>query len=193
MTIFLQRAVTRPGQILLTGAMLSLALVTSGNCQSVSESDSEAVPESEETIEEIRVYGDKSLGTLRQDAYDAQDIFLDRFNALNSDDDLDIHCYKEARTGSRLRRRVCKPNYLIRMEAEATRQMMLSMQTGGAGSYLEPVWRVRQMDKQMQEEMQTLAAENPELLEALKEAANKKLIYERERKERCDGRIIICR
>ena len=189
-SIFLQ-SVTRCGEVLIAGAVLSLVLITSGNCQSVS--DSEAAPDTEETIEEIRVYGDKSLGRLRQEAYDAEEIFFDSFNALNSDDDLDIHCYREAVTGSRLKRRVCKPNYLKRLEAEATRQMMLSLQAGGAGSYLEPVWRVRQKDEQMQEEMQRLAGENPKLLEALQEFADMKQAYERERKARCEGRIILCR
>jgi hypothetical protein len=57
------------------GVLLSLALVTSGHCQSVS--DSEVLPDSEEEIEEIRVYGDKSLLRLQLDVYEAEDAYFD--------------------------------------------------------------------------------------------------------------------
>jgi hypothetical protein len=112
---------------------------------------------------------------------------------LNSDDDFDIHCYREAETGSHIKRRVCKANYLRRLEAEATKQQMLSLQATGAGLYLEPVVEIRKMDKKFQEEVEKLAIANPELLEALVEFVDMKKAFEAERKERCEGRFILCR
>ena len=51
--------IARCSETLITGVVLSLALVTSGYSQSVP--DSEEATEPEEEIEEIRVYGHKSL------------------------------------------------------------------------------------------------------------------------------------
>ena len=38
----------------------------------------------------------------------------ERFNALNSDDEFDIHCLKQAPTGSNIPLRTCAPNFVIR-------------------------------------------------------------------------------
>ena len=130
---------------------------------------------------------------MRHEVDIAEEVFFDQFNALNSDDDFDIHCYREAETGSHIKRRVCKANYLRRLEAEATQQALLSLQATGAGLVLDPVAETRQMDKLMLEEMERLAIENPELLEALQEFVGMKKAFEAERRERCEGRIILCR
>ena len=183
--------IARSSEILIAGVLLSLALVTSGHCQSVS--DSEVLPDSEEEIEEIRVYGDKTLLRLQLGVYEAEDAYFDFFNSLNSNDDYDIHCYKEARTGTRLRRRVCKTNYLVRLEAEASKEWVKSLQAGVSGSYKDPATRVRRLDALVQEEMNKLAAERPEFLERLNEYLNKKQVYENERKKRCEDRLIVCR
>ena len=183
--------IARSSEILIMGGLLSLALVTSGHCQSVP--DSEVVPEPEEEIEEIRVYGDKSLLRLQLEVYEAEDAYFDLFNLLNSDDDYDIHCYREAQTGSRLKRRVCKTNYLIRLEAEASEEWVKSLQAGVSRSYIDPATRVQRLDAKVQEEMDRLAAEKPEFLERINEYSIKKQIYESERTKRCEDRLIVCR
>jgi hypothetical protein len=43
----------------------------------------------------------------------------ERFNALNSNDELDIHCFKQAPTGSNIPLRRCAPNFVIEAEAQA--------------------------------------------------------------------------
>jgi hypothetical protein len=90
--------------IVSTGALLLLALPLSGECQS----DAVQTQESSEPIEEIVVRGYKPLVHLKHEMYDAEEALYKVFNSLNSDDDYDIHCYKEAPTGSKLKRRVCK-------------------------------------------------------------------------------------
>ena len=187
----LVQRLTRSSAILIAGVVLSLALVTSGHSQSVP--DPEEAPEPEEEIEEIRVYGHKSLLSLRLEVYEAEDAYFDLFNSLNSNDDYDIHCYREAQTGSRLKRRVCKTNYLVRLEAEATAEWVRASQAGASQSYLDPRARVRRLDAKVQEEMNTLAAERPEFVERLNEYSNKKQLYENERRRRCEGQIILCR
>ena len=54
----------------------------------------------------------------------------DRFNALNSSDEFDIHCLEQAPTGSNIPLRTCAPNYLIQAEAREATKMM----TDGRGS-----------------------------------------------------------
>ena len=181
----------RSSATLITGGVLSLALVTSGHCQSPS--NPEAASDNAEPIEEIRVYGDKSLLRMRHEVDIAEEVFFDQYNALNSDDDFDIHCYREAKTGSHIRRRVCTANYFRRLEAEATKQQMLSLQATGAGLFLDPAAEIRKMDKLLLEKMEKLASENPGLLKALEEFVGMKKAYEAERKEKCEGRLILCR
>ena len=183
--------ITRSSATLITGVVLSLALVTSGHCQSPSNSEAES--DNAEPIEEIRVYGEKSLLRMRHEADIAEEVFFDQFNALNSDDDFDIHCYREAKTGSRIRRRVCKANYFIRLEAEATKNTLLSLQASGSSVFLDPTAEIRKMDKLMLEKMEKLASENPGLLKALEEFVGLKKAYEAERKQKCEGRLILCR
>jgi len=180
----LPQLIARSAQPLITVAALSIVFIPSGHCQSPSDS---------EAIEEIRVYGEKSLVRFRQEVNDAEEIFFERFNALNSDDDFDIHCYREAKTGSHIKRRVCNANYVRRLEAKAHRWALLSLQATGGASYLDPGAEIRKMDKLLYERMERLAVENPELLDALKEFVNMKQAYEKERKDRCEGRIILCR
>jgi len=73
--------ITRSIEILVTGVVLSLALVTSAYCQGVP--NSEVATESEEEIEEIRVYGYKSLLRLQLEVYEAEDAYFDLFNSVN--------------------------------------------------------------------------------------------------------------
>ena len=90
-------------------SVLLLALAPIGMCQT--EPVEEANQPPSEITEEIIVYGDKSMSVLRYEMNHAADVTFDLFNSLNSDDEYDIHCYKEASIGSHIMRRVCRPNF----------------------------------------------------------------------------------
>ena len=190
--MFLRR-VFRFTELFTACAMLLLALTSVGMCQNTS------VPEEEskdtDTIEEIIVYGDKSLIRLRLELYRAEEKVFVLFNSLNSDDEFDIHCYKEAPTGSHIMRRVCKANYERKLIAEATSRWLLSRQTGTgvAPGFLYPAAKIQQKAELLHEEMESLVVENPELLKVLSEFSEAKRILESERQRRCEGRIFICR
>ena len=49
----------------------------------------------------------------------------DRFNALNSNDEFDIHCFKQAPTGSNIPLRRCAPNFVVEAEADPVNQPTL--------------------------------------------------------------------
>ena len=77
------RCIFRVGSVVTTGAVLLLALAPIGMCQTTPVQKEEPVPS--ETIDEITVYGDKSLQVLRQELYRAEDNAYNVFNLLNSD------------------------------------------------------------------------------------------------------------
>ena len=183
--MFLQRVFRITG-LFATSAMLLLALTSVGLCQNAPVRELESDPT--ETIEEIIVYGDKSLVQLRFEMYKAEEVVFELFNSLNSDDEFDIHCYKEAPIGSHIKRRICKPNYVRELEAEATSRWLL-----GGQPYIDPVARIQQKDKLLREEMEALVIERPGLLKALSEFSDAEQILEAERQRRCEGQIIICR
>lgn len=178
-------------RMLTTGVLLSIVFVAPGNGQSTS--DPEEGSESEETIEEILVYGSKSLNRLRLDVYEAQDAVFDLFNELNSDDQFDVQCYRERPTGSSITQRVCKPNYARQLEGEAATQWHTSEQARTGQQYHNPSIRIRMMDKRLREEMARLVAQDPELLEAMEKFLKSEDTLEAERKRRCEDRIILCR
>ena len=175
----------RFGTVRVTGAILLLALTPVGMCQTPPGQVAE--PASSDTLEEIIVYGSKSLNQLRLERYRAEEKVFVLFNSLNSDDEYDIHCYKEAPIGSRIKRRVCKPNYVKELTAKATAGML------GGLPHDNPAARIRRKDKLLLEEMEALVVERPELLKALSEFTIAKQMLESEHQRRCEGRIIICR
>jgi len=175
------------GGVSKTAAVLLFALAPLGMC--VSASAQQVEPGPAETIEEIVVYGSKSLVHLRLEMYKAEDIVFEVFNSLNSDDELDIHCYQEAPTGSHIKKRVCQTNYVRDLTAEATRLWV----QGITASYSHPVAKIRQKDKILIEEMEALVVEHPEMLKALNEYSGAKQVLESERQRRCEGRVFICR
>ena len=142
---------------LAAGVALLFVLAPSGMCQD--ESVQEAERESSDTIEEIIVYGNKLLSQLRLEVYLAQDTTFDLFNSMNSDDEFDIHCYEEAKIGSHVMERICRPNYVGKLTSQATRQWLL----GQTGVYLHPVAEIQRKDELLVKEMEALVVDKPGL------------------------------
>lgn len=80
--------------------------------------------------EEIIVHGQEPA-QLRLEIQHAQDTFYDRFNAVNGDDQFDIHCREEQVTGSHLSQRVCQPNFWRNLLAQSGEQTTRERQSGG--------------------------------------------------------------
>jgi hypothetical protein len=146
-----------------------------------------------EAVDEIVVYGQKSLSRLRREMHQASEAFFDVYNALNSDDDFDISCGYETRLGQRRKNHVCKPRFAVKAEARETSSFMMSggaaqRSTGpGAGfnpgdGYVTPTERrVREKEARMWEEVSELLAEHPEFREALEKLVRARNGYESER------------
>ena len=154
---------------------------------SQNEPDQESEPASSDTVEEIVVYGEKSLVDIRIEIHHSEEKFYDLFNSLNSNDKYDVHCYYEVPTGSNIRRRICRPNFVGELTSESTVAMRL-----GQG-YFTPAGRIHKMEKLMFEEMEALLSKHPDLTKALNEFSTAKQVFESELQERCKTALSICR
>lgn len=159
--------------------MLVLALAPAGMSQTANIEESD--PASSESIEEIVVYGEKSVSDLRRDVYKAEENFFDLFNSLNQDFEYDVNCYYEVPTGTHLRRHVCKANFVV----EATSVQYVELRTRGPRyPTLPPDLVIAKKKKLLRQKMEALVAEHPELLQALTEYTNTRTKLESEREKR---------
>ena len=164
--------------VLMVGAFPALSL-----CQSVSDQDVEEKPT--KPIEEIIVYGEKSLPNLRREVYRKEENFFAVFSSLNDDDEYDISCYYEVPSGTHIREHVCRANFV--KDATAA-----DYEGWRKGLPVVPAYTmIMQKKRRLGLKMELLAAEHPELLEALNEYSNAKQVLQSE-KQKCEG-LIVCR
>lgn len=136
------------------------------------------VTDGEETIEEVKVMGARSLALMRRDVIDAEDRVFDLYNTLNDEDDYDIICETETRIGSQLPKRIC--------QAQIYREQ-LSRATIGEELGALPVSNMTRSSKSQQiviDKMRLLAAAHPELLDALRLRRQLEKRYEKEHARR---------
>ena len=173
-------------KILLILVLISIGMSNIASAQEVQQSP--AAPT--ETIEEIVVYGDKSLHTLKQVVFRAEEDFFELFSSLNMDEEFDIRCFYEIPTGTRIRQHVCRANFVT----AATSAEAGSWMTHGPKIPVAPAKTViMQKRRHLQEKMEALIVANPELLRALSKYANAKQEFQTERERKCEGRIFVCR
>jgi hypothetical protein len=184
------------GGVFTTGVVLLLAFAQVGLCQTNSVQHSE--PASSDVLEEIIVYGEKSLTRLRRERYRAEENFFDLFNSLNSNNEYNVECDYVVFLGDRRRHHLCQPEFARKYEADAAAAVMMDRKSGGGFSGIG--WttdRFRAVTKRKEElmwhEIAALLAERPELHKALADVAKAKRIYESERQRRCEGPRLFCR
>jgi hypothetical protein len=125
-------------------------------------------------IDEIIVNG-RTPPALRAEIERAEDAVFERFNAITSNHEFEIHCHPEKPTGTRIPQRVCAPSFVN----QAGRNVVLAVQ-GNSGAQTEQVYAAEASNdyRQLEAEMRKLASEDPEFFAALqhlielREAAN---------------------
>jgi hypothetical protein len=92
-----------------------------------------------------------------------------RWNTLNSNDDLDIHCLEQAPTGSNIPLRTCAPNFVIEAESRDMTKILRDGRTGAGNNYnrAEHDARMQKLSQQLTEEMQRIARQDEQLLRDL--------------------------
>jgi hypothetical protein len=167
-----------------TAAALTMGILPSlGLCQSAVDQKAEETPT--EPLEEIVVYGEKSLGNLRHEVYRTEENFFAAFNSLNEEEEYDVHCFYEVPSFTHIRRHVCRANFV----KDATANEYAGWRRGQPALSARTV--ITQKKRRLGEKMELLAVEHPELLEALSRYTNAKHVLKSE-KNKCGGQFLVC-
>jgi hypothetical protein len=129
--------------------------------------ETRSLPQGED-VEEVIVPG-RRPENLRVEIERLEGAVYERFNALNSDDEFDIHCLKQAPTGSNIPLRTCTPNFVIRAEAASAAGMLTDGRTGAGNNFsrAELTMLMEEKSRKLTEEMQRVAREDERLLRDL--------------------------
>jgi hypothetical protein len=168
--------------ILALGCCLGVPALQAARAQEAAVSHSEAAdtPSDAERrpLEEIIVRG-RPLAEFRAEAERALINIFSTFNDLNSTDDFDIHCVSEVRLGSRIPKRMCKPNYMWDSEEEYARAQFDPAILPGTA-----IGRAHLKGVTMKGEMRRLAEENTDFQRAMLEYIRAEEAYREARSER---------
>jgi hypothetical protein len=119
-----------------------------------------------EVADEIIVLG-KSWGEIRAQIQRAEEAVYDRFNEINSNDEFDIHCYREAPIGTRILQRLCESNAWRTAVAKMGEEFVRSMQGGFAAPTAVFLAEGQTKNRLLAEEMKQLAVQDPVLRQNL--------------------------
>ena len=154
-------------------ALSSFAVVTSVSAQNTSQGTSQE--QSKEDIERIGVTGSVPLLFYKDDMQAAELDFYEMFNALNDNKKYKVLCRKETRLGSRIKTRVCYPQYVLDRMAQETQDALSS----GAGypSLQQIEFAVKDEREESMKYVEELVKSNPKLLEKLIQLNEKQALY----------------
>ena len=108
----------------------------------------------------------------------------DRFNALNSNDEFDIHCLDSEPTGSNITQTRCAPDFAIQAESRAAKNMIDGDRTSGSDRSADYLVTMEEKSRQLTEEMQRVAREDEQLLRDLVRLDELRQLQANERQQR---------
>ncbi len=149
--------------------VLSICVLT-GAWRTLPAQDLPGNPSGEEatvTFDEEVVVRGRSRAFLRDQFEIAEDAVYARFNDINSSEEFDIHCQREAPTGSRVLRRVCQANFLRDLLAQSGTETARSMQGGFSIPAAQFQGEAIYKQSLLADEMRRLARQDSELMRAL--------------------------
>ena len=189
----------RPAASLVACIAMECAVALAQNAPATPERAASA-PRQEEAPDEVIVRG-RRIGELRVEVEQARIRAYEIFNDLNSDDDFDVSCHEDSRSGTRMPRRVCRARFEDRISSRAGQEYISALKwvcpdglTQGcifsdASSYgisaaqgVEGEAPIRR--KQLTEEVMRLANENDRFAQAILDwyEANQQLEAARKRR-----------
>ena len=137
--------------------------------------------------EEVVVVSRRGLVGLRAQILAAEDRVYALFNALNDDDQLDIHCYTETRTGTNISRRVCKPNYVDSATAVDGQSQLSALRSELGSAQMPSRTVIQSKDRILRDKLAALVNDNAELRDAVVRHAELRATYESARQQISDS------
>jgi hypothetical protein len=125
-----------------------------------------ATPQEGDNVEEVVVPG-RRPPNLRVEIERLERAVYQRWNSLNDDDQLDIHCLKSEPTGSNVTQTRCAPNFVIQAEARAAKNSIDAARTNIRSENTAYVATMEQKSRRLNEEMRRVAREDEQLLRDL--------------------------
>ena len=129
------------------------------------QADDSAIPPVDEPVEEITVYGEKTVPAIKAQIFRADQTLYGIWNELNDDREFDVHCRLEGVYASRRKERICLPAFEQGILEESWDD--LSTWTGAG----RPEAEIRRKREIMRQRMIEAAQQNPELAAAIIERA----------------------
>ena len=162
---------------------------------------------SQEQTEEVVVRG-RRIGELRAEVEDARERAYELFNDLNGNDEFDVYCHNESRSGTNVPQVICRAQFENRISAAAAREYLSGLfsacnqDEGGAGVTQDCMFsnagaggisRAQGVEgqlpgkrEQMTDEIFRLARENDEFAKAILDWYEASRQYDDARKRRGD-------
>jgi|GEM_PF-690334 hypothetical protein len=147
-------------------------------------SEDESNSRVEDNIEIIGVFAQTPLLFFKKQMEIAELDFYESFNAIADEDKFRVKCRLEAKVGSRIKKRVCYPRYVLDRMAQETQNALSS------GSPYPTLEEIEFLVKRDKEEAlvyaENIVKENPELLQKLVKMNEKQEKYQSKRTEYFD-------
>ena len=123
-------------------------------------------PQAADDVDEVIVPGTRPQN-LRVEIERLEQVVYERWNALNSNDEFDIHCLDSEPTGSNITQTHCAPNFVIEAESRAAEDAVDGARTTGRSRSDEYVTLVQEKSRLLNEEMKRVARQDEQFLRDL--------------------------
>ena len=117
-------------------------------------------------VDEVLVPG-RRPENLRAEIEKLERVVYDRWNALNSKDEFDIHCLDSEPTGSNITQTRCAPNFVIQAEARAAEDSVDGARSNATNRNSDYMQTMQQKSRELNEEMQRIARQDEQFLHDL--------------------------
>ena len=117
-------------------------------------------------VDEVVVPGVRPQN-LRVEIERLEHVVYERWNALNSNDEFDIHCLDSEPTGSNITQTQCAPNFVIEAESRAAEDAVHGARTTGRSRNDEYVAAIQEKSRELNEEMKRVARQDEQFLRDL--------------------------
>ena len=134
-------------------------------------------------IDEVIVPGSRPQN-LRVEIERLEQVVYERWNALNGNDEFDIHCLDSEPTGSNITQTHCAPNFVIEAESRAAEDAVHGARTTGRSRNDEYVAAIQQKSRELNEEMKRVARQDEQFLRDLVHLDELRQMQANEREQR---------